>query len=181
MQALSKAELLALLQAARDHSERDFLMILMAYCHGLRASELVSIQRDHIKSGVLEVRRLKGSERTNQPLLEHANPLLNERKAVFAFIADLHEKQKLFPVTRRTFGRVMARHAESAGLPEHKRNPHVLKHTIGTEIYNKTHDLKLLQGHLGHKRESSSLIYARRATEAQVATEVQALVRLEEV
>ena len=94
MQALSKTELLALLAAARAYSERDFLMILMAYCHGLRASEVIAIRRHDIKDGCLGVRRLKGSKRTVQPLLEHENPLLNERLAAFEFIEKLHRNRK---------------------------------------------------------------------------------------
>lgn len=153
-------------------------MILTAYSHALRASEVVAIQRDDIKDGCLDVQRLKGSRRTNQPLLEHANPLLNERQALIAFTLQMRPKQKVFPVTRRQFGRIVARHAETVGLPAHKRKPHMLKHTMGTEIYDKTKDLKLLQNHLGHVRESSSLIYARRVADAAAATEVQALVNL---
>ena len=38
MRHLSKEQLASLLTAARAHSERDWLMILVAYNHGLRAS-----------------------------------------------------------------------------------------------------------------------------------------------
>ena len=175
LQALSKPELLALLSAARQHSERDFLMILVAYSHGLRASEVIAIERDDIKDGHLDVQRLKRSMRTNQALPKHENPLLNERFALFAFLRDFKGKQRLFPITRRQFGRIVRRHAETAGLPEHKRHPHMLKHTIGTEIYEKSKDLRLVRGHLGHARESSSLIYSGRLDGQRVDREVQAL------
>lgn len=177
MDALSKLELLAVLAVARTRSERDFLMILVAYCHGLRASEVIAIRRHDIEDGCLKVRRLKGSKKTNQPLLDHDNPLLNERKALFDFIENLHPNQKLFPVCRRTFGRIVERHAKDAGMPLHKRHPHMLKHTMGTEIYEKTKDLRLVRTHLGHKREASSLMYAGRAEEQAAAVEVQAVVR----
>jgi integrase len=85
LDALSKAELLALLGAARAHSERDFLMILMAYSHGLRASEVLAIEPDSVRDGLLEVQRLKGSLHTTQPLLSSDEPLLEERKAWFHF------------------------------------------------------------------------------------------------
>jgi integrase len=175
LEALSKDELLALLSAARQHRERDFLMILVAYSHGLRASEVIAIRKDDIKDGHLDVQRLKGSKRTNQTLPEHANSLLDERFALIEFSRLLKPKQRLFPLTRRQFGRIVARHAETAGLPENKRHPHMLKHTVGTEIYEKSHDLRLVRGHLGHARESSSLIYAGRLDEQRVDREVQAL------
>ena len=43
MKSLSKEQLASLLTAARAHSERDWLMILVAYNHGLRASEVVPV------------------------------------------------------------------------------------------------------------------------------------------
>jgi integrase len=175
MQALSKTELLAVLAAARASIERDFLMILVAYCHGLRASEVIAITRDNIVDGCLEVQRLKGSRRTSQPLIEHENPLLNERQAMFEYLLNSYPNQRLFPVCRRTFYRIVNTHAAAAGLPKHKRHPHMLKHTIGTEIYQKTKDLALLQTHLGHMESSSSLIYAKRDADAAAAVEVQAL------
>jgi len=175
MEALSKSELLAVLAHARAHSERDFLMILMSYSHGLRASEVVSIVRDDIKEGQLHVRRLKGSNATNQSLHSDANPLLNERKAVFDFVRFLPGNQKLFPVTRRQFGRIVRRHAAAAGLPENKRHPHMLKHTMGAEIYEKSKDLRLVRMRLGHKRESSSLIYSGRVAEQAADAQVDAL------
>ena len=180
MNALAKPELLTLLAAARAHSERDFLMILMAYCHGLRASEVIAIARHDISQGHLDVVRLKGSNATHQALHEDGNPLLNERQAVLAFMAKSGTyapgKQKLFPVTRKTFQRIVERHAITAGLPENKRNPHMLKHTIGAEIYGKTKDLRLVIVHLGHKKPESSLIYSGHAEAAEAAVKVQALI-----
>ena len=181
MEALSKLELLAVLAAARAHSERDFLMILVAYCHGLRASELVSIVKDDIKGDALQVRRLKGSNETTQSLHRDDNPLLNEREALLDFVRNLPSDQKLFSLSRRQFGRIVARHAESAGLPKHKRFPHMLKHTMGAEIYNKSKDLRLVRMRLGHKRESSSLIYSWRVAEQVADAQVEALIASESV
>jgi hypothetical protein len=72
--------LLKLLRAVRDTRERDWLMILVAFWHWLRASEVLAITRENIRTGYLEVQRLKGSNKTRQALVEHDNPLLNERE-----------------------------------------------------------------------------------------------------
>jgi type 1 fimbriae regulatory protein FimB len=175
MDALSTPELLKVLAAARRHSERNFLMILVAYSHGLRASELVSIVKDDIKEGRLQVQRLKRSNETNQSLHRDQNPLLNEHQALLAFVENLSPKQKLFPLTRRQFGRIVARHAAAAGMPKNKRKPHMLKHTMGAEIYEKTKDLRLVRMRLGHKREASSLIYSGHVTEQLADAEVEAI------
>ena len=58
-------------------------MILVAYSHGLRASEVTALQRDAVQDGMLTVSRLKGSLRTVQPLVESLDPLLNEQKGLF--------------------------------------------------------------------------------------------------
>lgn len=176
MQALTKEELLSLLAAARAVSERDFLMILVAYCHGLRASEVVGIRRHDIEDGFLDVKRLKGSRHTNQPLIESDNPLLNERLALLEFVSEMYPNQPIFKVCRRQFQRIVERHATTAGLPVRKRHPHVLKHTIATEIYQKSKDLTLVQAHLGHVSGSSSMKYTERDPEL-AAIEVQALLR----
>ena len=51
MGGFSKAELLAILSAARSKRERDWLMFLVAYTHALRASELLKLKADNIENG----------------------------------------------------------------------------------------------------------------------------------
>ena len=62
---LTEAEMKHFLEAARQgrHGVRDYLMMLMAYRHGLRVSELVDLRlKDHdLETGRLYVRRKKGS------------------------------------------------------------------------------------------------------------------------
>lgn len=147
-----------LLAASRADRERDFLAILVAYSHGLRASELIELTPDKLRDGFLDVQRLKGSKRTIQPLLTDADPLFNEREAVFAFIRGMHEKQRLFPFCRQTFWRIMQRHAEAAGLPAHKRHPHILKHSIAAQIIGPA-GIEHTRQWLGHVDMSSTGAY----------------------
>src|ERR1700689_168794 len=79
MAALEPGELLRVLKVARDRSARDWSMILVAYCHGLRASEVCNLERDalDLKTGAIRIERLKGSLPTTQALCPHkGNPLL---------------------------------------------------------------------------------------------------------
>src|ERR1035438_10140203 len=70
MTFLSPEEVLAVLKAARERAIRDWAMILLAYRHGLRASEVCGLKLADIdlKSGSISIRRLKGSMQTVQPL-----------------------------------------------------------------------------------------------------------------
>ena len=170
MEALTKCELLSLLTAAREHSERNWLMILVAYSHGLRASEVIALQRDAVKDGHLTVKRLKGSLRTVQPLVESLDPLLNERKALFDCLRNQARNQRLFPITRQHFWRLMQRYAEAAGIPARKRHPHVLKHTIAMQTIHSA-GIENVRQYLGHKSISATGSYLKR-TDAEAATAI---------
>src|SRR5437762_12922010 len=78
---LEPVELLAVLKAARRRSARDWAMILIAYRHGLRASEVCDLKLAHVnlKNRQISIRRLKGSLPTVQPIERHrGQPLLDE-------------------------------------------------------------------------------------------------------
>ena len=69
---LTEAEIETFLKSARHgrHAVRNFAMMLLAYRHALRVSELVNIRMADLDldSGRLFVRRNKGSLSTSQPL-----------------------------------------------------------------------------------------------------------------
>jgi integrase len=160
MQAFSKSELLLLLKAARAARERDWLMILVAFWHGLRASELVGLTRDSFQDEQITVQRLKGSNKTTQPLVEHPEPLLNEKRALFDYMAGMTNNQRIFPVSRRTFHRIIQKHGRTAGLPLRKLHPHSLKHSIAMQTI-KHAGIENVRQHLGHKSISSTGAYLK--------------------
>jgi integrase len=175
MEALTKPELLDLLKAARDVRERDWLMILITFWHGLRASEVVSLYRDDVKDGHLTVSRLKGSLRTTQPLVSDENPLLDEQKSLSAFVASLRHNQKLFPISRQHFWRLIQRHAAAAELPERKRHPHILKHSIAMQTIHSA-GIENVRQYLGHKSIASTGAYLK-VTDADASTAVRQALR----
>jgi site-specific recombinase XerD len=72
---LTPAEIDRLIAAARQlgrHGHRDATMILLAYRHGLRVSELVSLRREQLdlRPGLLHVRRRKNGLPSTHPLRE---------------------------------------------------------------------------------------------------------------
>lgn len=157
---LSRAELLAVLGEARAGRDRDWLMFLVAYQHALRASEVIHLTRDNIEGGFLTVQRLKGSLKTTQPLVEDPEPLLSERKPLLEFASELHGNQLLFPVSRQHFWYLFRRCANAAGIPKHKRHPHVLRHTLALDVIDSAgvHNTKQ---YLGHKSLSSTGEYLK--------------------
>lgn len=118
----------------------------------------------------LVLKRLKGSKPVDDALIEHENPLLNERDALIALARRTRGNQKLFPITRRTFQRWIHRYGERAGLPELWCHPHTLKHSILTYL-RETMDLDELQDRSGHVSLDSLRVYLKpdkAATDRQV-------------
>jgi len=174
MEYLTTDELKKLLTAARQNSDRDWLLILVSFWHGLRASEAIALRVSNVRDGYLVVARLKGSLRTVQQLMEHADNLLDEKKGLTSWIAAKPANARLFPITRQHFGRIMRTHCATAGIPSHKSNPHVLKHTCAHYIIRA--GIQVAQQHLGHKSLSSTGAYLR-ITDATASAAVQALAR----
>jgi hypothetical protein len=134
---LTRDQLRALLAEAQAHRERDWVLFLVSFWHGLRASEAVSLTPANFTDGFLTVQRLKGSMRTRQPLVEDPDEILNERAGVEAWIAqhsaahgEAARDRRLFPVSRFQFYRLVRRYGAAAGLPQHLCHPHVFKHSI---------------------------------------------------
>lgn len=90
--SLSDDELLALLTKAYEHRRRNWIMILVAYYHGLRAEETVKLRAMDFhfgpEGGELRIRALKGSQDSDQTLTKHDNPMMNELAAVRDWLQD---------------------------------------------------------------------------------------------
>jgi integrase len=105
-------------------------MILLAYRHGLLASEVRNLKLADVdlKAGSISVRRLKGSLHTVQSLYRRkGQPLLDEQAALGAWLRDRTADGSDYLFTpqkgdrlRSQFFRVFQAHAEGAGVPPKK-------------------------------------------------------------
>jgi len=167
-QSLTPNELLKVLKAAKEHSTRDWALLLTIYRHGLRASEAAALQLDDIKDGQLTVARVKGSLKTTQPVVRHpGQPLLDEAKALASWLkvrpddgsGALFISRKGGHLTREQIYRIFRQHAEAARLPETKRFVHVLKHSLASHLIAGNANLAMVQVALGHASLSSTQAY----------------------
>jgi len=161
-------EMLDLLKAARKRSVRDWAMILLAYRHGLRASEVCGIKLADldVKSGSISIRRLKGSLYTVQPLYQHRG------KRPVDGSDYLFSSQKGGKLSRIQFFRVFQTVAEIAGLAVEKRHPHVLKHSLASHLVAGNANLALIRQALGHRSIQSTMAYIG-TSDAQAAEALQ--------
>src|SRR6202521_2759721 len=81
---LTRDEVSALLRAAKRsrHGARNHAMILIAYRHGLRASEVINLRLSDVdlKAGTIYCRRAKGSRSSLHPLKQDEVTLLVRSK-----------------------------------------------------------------------------------------------------
>jgi integrase len=189
MVSLDPPEVLAVLGAAREKGAREWAMILLAYKHGMRASEVCNLRLADIdlKNGEIVVERLKGSLRTTQALTEHrGEPLLNELKALRDWLnvrvddgSDvLFTSQKGGRLDRTQFFRLFKEIATSAGLPPEKRHPHALKHSIASHLVAANVNLALVKQQLGHRAIGSTMRYVTTSDKQASTATVGALMRI---
>jgi integrase len=159
-----------LLAAAKSRNHLHWLMLLVPFLHALRRLEVVGgseswknkktgekvtathpgILAKNIVGTKLVLKRLKGSRPVEEELFESANPLFNERQPLIDLALKTPKNQKLFPVSPRTFQRIVHRYGELAGLPELFCHPHMLKGS-GLDYLRGKMALEELQHHSGHR------------------------------
>jgi integrase len=161
---LTEAEVERLMGAARKNrwGHRDATMLLVAYRHGLRSSELVDLRWDQVdfRTGSLHVRRVKRGLASTHPILGdelRALPRLRrdqEPKSPFVFTSERGS-----PFTTAGFARMIGRAGIEARLG-FKAHPHMLRHACGYALANNGHDTRALQAYLGHRNIQHTVRYA---------------------
>jgi site-specific recombinase XerD len=169
MKYLKTNELLKVLEVASQHGTREHAICLLAYKHALRASEIASLTLSDVRNNQIDVRRLKGSLHTIQPLQAHANPLLNEPSVLKAWLRDRGSadgSQLLFTsrqgsgLSRRQIFNIFESIAIRAGIEEGRRNVHILKHSLCAHLVRAGQSVAFVQISAGHRDPKSTLYYA---------------------
>jgi type 1 fimbriae regulatory protein FimB/type 1 fimbriae regulatory protein FimE len=163
---LTSHEVDVLMAAARQNrlGHRDATMILLAFRHGLRASELVALRWEQVdyRRAVLHVCRVKGGTPSVHPLsgveLRALRRLQRESEGgPFVFVSE-----RGAPFTTAGFARMVERVGIAAilGLKVH---PHMLRHACGYALANAGHDTRSLQAYLGHSNIQHTVRYTELA------------------
>ena len=140
-------------------------MILVAYRHGLRASEVVDLRWDQIefRTANLHVRRVKQGTPSTHPILgdelRALRRLQREQKPKSAFV---FTSERGAPFSPAGFARMIERAGIEAKLA-FKAHPHMLRHACGYKLANDGHDTRALQAYLGHKNIQHTVRYTELA------------------
>src|SRR2546426_11056282 len=162
---LTQDELRRLFKVIR--SKRDKAIFLVAYRHGLRASEIGLLQRADVdaKQGRVNIHRLKGSISGMSPMqpdvLKAIRSYLRTRadESPYLFLSNRN-----VPIGRFMLWELMQQYGRAAGIPEEKRKFHCLKHSIATHLLDAGADLAFVKDWLGHANIQNTTIYARLTT-----------------
>jgi integrase len=160
---LTEAEVERLMKAATGnrHGHRDATMILVAYRHGLRVSELVELRWDQVdfRTATLHVRRVKQGTPSTHPIvgdeLRALRRLQREQQPKSPFV---FTSERGAPFTSAGFARMIERAGVEAKFG-FKPHPHMLRHACGYALANRGHDTRALQAYLGHKNIQHTVRY----------------------
>ena len=160
---LTDAEVESLTEVAKGnrYGHRDATMILVAYRHGFRVSELVDLRWDQIgfDTATMAIRRAKRGTPSTHPIMGDELRALRklqrdqEPKSPFVFTSERGS-----PFTTAGFARMVERAGVEAKLGC-KVHPHMLRHACGFALANKGHDTRSLQAYLGHKNIQHTVRY----------------------
>ena len=136
---LTEREVEKLIAAVKDnrYGHRDATMVLLAYRHGLRASELVDLRWEQVdlENAILHVRRLKNGTPATHPLTGKELRVLRrlqreqEPKSPFVFVSE-----RGVPFSRRGFQAMVERAGQAAGF-DMKIHPHMIRHACGFKLH----------------------------------------------
>jgi site-specific recombinase XerD len=147
-------------------SLRDRALLELAYAAGLRASEIVSLNRDDLqmRERVIRVVGKGNKERVvlfgteaERALTEYLASRKDSESALFV-------NAKGGRLTTRSVQNIVKRWAMNAGLPEWV-SPHTLRHSFATHLLDGGADLKSVQQLLGHANLGTTQVYTHLSME----------------
>lgn len=131
---------------------RDATIILCAYRHALRVSELVDLtwQQFDLEAGELYVRRIKGSKSTTHPVEGDEIRALRKLRRASPNARYVFLSERRGPMSADSVQYLIRRAGEAAAFdfPVH---PHMLRHGTGYYLVNKGYNTRLIQEYLGHR------------------------------
>jgi integrase len=146
---LTEREIERLTNTARKvgrHGHRDATMILVAYRHGMRASEVCSLEWHQIEldHGRLHVRRAKRGTPSVHPIRGDEIRALRRLRRENPTEAYVFVSERGGPISPMGFHHLIQRLGKAAEMP-FAVHPYMLRHACGFKLANDGHDTRALQ------------------------------------
>lgn len=153
-----------------EQTLRDRAIIELLFSSGLRVSELVNLDRDHINTRRREF-MVRGKGQKDRPVFVSTTAA----RHVDAYLAARHDTlQPLFisysrnsqanttgdyrRLTARSIQRLVTKYARLAGITKHV-SPHTMRHSFATDLLMNGADIRSVQSMLGHSNISTTQVY----------------------
>jgi type 1 fimbriae regulatory protein FimB/type 1 fimbriae regulatory protein FimE len=166
---LTEPEVAAVIAAAARvgrHGQRDATLLLIAYRHGLRVSELVALRWDQVDltQGLVHVARLKNGISSVHPLRGPELRSLRRLQRDYPDTRYVFVSERKAPLTSHAVRKIVARAGLEAkiGFPIH---PHMLRHATGYKLANDGQDTRAIQHYLGHRNIQHTTRYTDLASD----------------
>ena len=153
-----------------DVGLRDRAILELLFSGGLRVSELVNLDRDHINLKRKEF-MVRGKGQKDRPIfisdgaahwLKHyLDKRADTNKPLFIRYSgsrELTNDGEFMRLTARSVQRMVQNYARAAGITK-KVSPHTLRHSFATDLLMNGADLRSVQSLLGHSNISTTQIY----------------------
>lgn len=168
-QVLTNAEVDLLLSQPQENSlkgYRDRAMLELLYATGMRVTELILLDINHVNTELGFVRCSVGMKERIIPLypaavkaleqyINHARSVLINNPIERALFVNLNGER----MTRQGFWKIIKFYQEKAGIKK-DITPHTLRHSFAAHLLANGADLRSIQEMLGHSDISSTQIYA---------------------
>jgi len=149
---------------------RDRAILELLFSSGLRVSELVGLDRDHVNLKRREF-MVRGKGQKDRPifispgatkwLAHYIEKREDNAKPLFVRYSGSKKVDlsgNFHRLTARSVQRMVARYALLAGITKHV-SPHTLRHSFATDLLMNGADLRSVQALLGHSNISTTQIY----------------------
>ena len=159
---LTESEVDALHTAAKEgrYGSRDACLILLAYRHGLRVSEVIALRWESIdlSAGLLHVARLKHGTPSTHPLRGPELRALRDIRRISPESPYVFTSERGGPMTADNVRKMVSKAGRTAKLP-FPVHPHMLRHACGYKLANDGNDTRAIQHYLGHKNITHTVRY----------------------
>ena len=160
---LTGDEVEALVKAARARGRwghRDAALILLAYRHGLRASEVTGLKWDAVDldNRQLHITRRKNGKPSVHPLRDAEIRELRRLHREVNGSPYVFQSERLGKLSTRSVHYLVTEAGKAAGLP-FPVHPHMLRHGCGYKLANDGADTRLIQDYLGHRNITHTVRY----------------------
>lgn len=150
---------------------RDRAIVELLFSSGLRVSELVALNRDHINLKRREF-MVRGKGQKDRPVFiseaaaEQVAAYLSARQDTLPALFLSYSKHQRQPslsgdfrrLSARSIQRLVAHYARLAGITKHV-SPHTMRHSFATDLLMNGADLRSVQSMLGHSSIATTQIY----------------------